>query len=203
MALGSGAQGIALLGVDLGTRARPDPGMAPLRTLLELLARHTDVRCLDVGDGGASKDGWLPARLDRLTGEGSARPLTLTARLWIGPAARVASAAACVRRLGPLAAEAHAVLAAACRVRDGDRSTRACSDLHDGFARLLAAGESPDARTDVQDGLGASFLPRYWRTRPDDTLGAMLWRPAALAAHELVRQYSSLERRLAQEGGGR
>lgn len=203
IAIGSGAQSVALVGVDLGTATRPNPAMAPLLTLLELLARHTDVRCLDVGQGGAPKKGWLPATLDRLAGEGSARALTLTARPWITLDARVASASACVQRTAPLAAEARVVLAAACRVRDGDGSAGACSDLHDGFARLLAAGETAHARTDVQDGLGASFLPRYWRTPPDDTLGLLLWRPAALAAHELIQQHRALECRLALKGGVR
>ena len=203
IALASGAQAVALLGIDLGTRDCPDPAQAPLLALLALLAAHTDARCLDVGDGGASKRGWPQGALDLLAGEGSAQRLTLTVGPWITAAARFDSAAARFQRLAPLAAEAGAVLAAACRLREGDRSTEACADLHGRFARLLAAGECPRTRADVQDGLGASFLPRYWRIPPDDRLGFRLWRPAALAAHELVRQHSSLGRRLAQDRGAR
>ena len=50
----------------------------------------------------------------------------------------------------------------------------------------------PQIRVDVQEGLGASFLPRYWRTAPDPSLGEGLWRAAALASHELVQQHRSL-----------
>jgi hypothetical protein len=102
--------------------------------------------------------------------------------------------------VAPLAAEAAATLAAACRVRDGDASSSASAELQRGLAGLLGAGDAVDVRADVQDGLGAAFLPRYWRAPPDPTLGHLLWRPAALASHELVRQHRALGQRLARVG---
>jgi hypothetical protein len=70
------------------------------------------------------------------------------------------------------------------------------SKLQASFEALLTAGESATTRQDLQDGLGISFLPRYWRSAPDLSLGAQLWRPALLAAHELLQQHHHLGGRL-------
>jgi hypothetical protein len=201
LALSSGAQAVALAGIDLGTHQRPDPLQGPLRALLALLAAGADVDCVDVGAGGASKPGWPAAALDAMAPGGTASALVLTRRPWLTVQARYEAARACHRRLAPLAADAVATLETACLVRDGDHSPATGAALWDGLARLLAAGQRLEMRMDVQDGLGASFLPRLWRTPPDIALGAQLWRPAALAAHELVGQYAALDRRLTEPGG--
>jgi hypothetical protein len=63
---------------------------------------------------------------------------------------------------------------------------------------MLAAGRDPDTRAAAQEALGVSLLPLYWRTPPDASLGVLAWRPAALAAHEVVRQHDALVQRLAR-----
>ena len=195
----SGARSVALLGIDLGSRDRPDPLQAPLRDLLGLLALHTTAACVDVGGGGAAKPHWRGATLDALATGGAVPPLQLEARARPSAAARHAHTLAAWQRTASLAAEASATLDAACHVRDGDTSSRGRARLMDGFNRLLSAGAAVGARIDVQDALGASFLPRFWRTAPDPAIGAQLWRPAALASHEVVHQHRALGRRL--EGG--
>lgn len=192
----SGAQSVALLGIDLGSREHPDPLQAPLRDLLGLLAMHATVACVDVGGSGAAKPHWRDATLDVIAAGGAVPPLRLDARPRPPAAARHAHALAAWQRTAPLAADARATLHAACQVRDGDTSSRGRARLRDGFERLLSAGAAVGARIDVQDALGASFLPRFWRTPPDATLGAQLWRPAALASHELVHQHHALGQRL-------
>jgi hypothetical protein len=203
LALASGTHAVALVGIDLGTVRQADPAQAPLRALLALLAAHTDVHCVDASPGGAPKPGWHPGTFDVMAEGGVAERLALTARPWLTVDARHDRAMACWHRLGVLIAQAEATLAAACRVRDGDRSPTAVADLHAVFGGLIAAGESVQTRMDVQDGLGASFVSRFWRTPPDPAIGTQLWRPAALAAHELVRQHASLGGRLAHFEGRR
>ena len=199
LALGSGTRSVTLVGIDLGTRDRPDAAHAPLAVLLSLLAAHTDVPCVDAGIGGAVKPGWEQMVGDDFELEGAAEPLSLAARPWLPRSGRFDLAVECAARLEPLADAAAATLAAACRVRDGDLSAGARNNLDDRFEQLLAAGNTQEIREDVQDGLGAAFLPRYWRTAPDRALGSRIWRPAALAAHELVRQHQALVRRLSQQ----
>ncbi len=196
LALASGAGSVSLLGVDLGLRGRPDPSQTPLRHLLELLAAHTEVPCGDAGAGGSEKAGWRLMTLDALAAGGPVHGLTPRLSPWLSTDARYRRAGADWQQLGPLAAEAEAALASAARVRDGDRSADACAAMRGRFARLLEAGADPDIRALVQDGLGCSFLPRYWRTPPDRTLGERLWRPLALAAHEVTGQYHTLGERL-------
>lgn len=192
LALGAGAAGVGLVGVDLGTRAEPDAGHAPLADLLGLLAGAAAVPCVDVGVGGAMKAHWTPGTLDALAAGGAVAPLALDARPWRTPLARHERAVATWHRLAPLVARAADTLAAAVAVRDGDRSPQACRRVADGLEALLAAGATLDTRVDVQEGLGATFLPRFWRTTPDPSLGARLWRAAALASHELLQQHRTL-----------
>lgn len=192
LALGAGAARVALLGIDLGTREHPDGAHAPLADLLGLLAGATAVPCVDLGTGGAAKAHWAPGTLDAFAAGGAVAPLTLDARPWLTPSARHARAAAAWHRLTPLITQAADTLAAAVAVGDGDDSPRAVRGVVDGLASLLAAGAQVDTRADVQEGLGAVFLPRYWRDAPDGALGPRLWRAAALASHELVRQHRTL-----------
>lgn len=195
----AGARSIVLLGVDLGTADRLDPVQAPLRALLELLAAHAGVPCLDAGAGGAPKQHWFPTPLDLLAGS-PRQPLELCARPWTTAAVRHQRAAAAWQRVLPIVEDAAATVSAACAVRDGDGSANMRSRLQAGLEALIAAGESATARRDLQDGLGLSFLPRYWRRAPDLSIGPQLWRPAALAAHELVHQHHHLGARLRRAG---
>ena len=196
LGLAAGAGAVGLVGVDLGTRARPDPLHAPLRDLLGLLARFAGVPCLDLSASGAVKAGWTPATLEALAAGGGVEPLRLDARPWLTLTARESRARQAWHRLTPLVAHGATTLAAASLVRDGDRSLHARDRMLAGFEQLLAAGDDLDTRIDVQDVLGLSFLPRFWRRVPDPALGAHLWRAAALASHELLQQHRTLGQRL-------
>lgn len=196
LALHSGARSVALLGIDLGTRQLPDSRQAPLRDLLVLMAAHTDIPCMDLGTVGAPKPHWFGATTGLVASRVAAAPLRLHARPWSTPADRIAAATAAFHRLSPIAEYAAGTLEVACEVRDGERSASAIDSMTRGFARLLAAGSSKPMRIDLQDTLGLSFLPRSWRLPPDPSLGAGLWRPIALASHELVRQHEALGRKL-------
>jgi hypothetical protein len=195
LALAAGARSVALLGIDLGNAERPDPSQTPLQSLLELLAAHAGVPCLDAGEGGAPKRHWFPTPLAMLAGS-TRQPLSLVSRPWTTAAVRYATASAAWQRALPIIEDAAGTVSAACAVRDGDGSANMRSKLQGGFEALMAAGESPATRQDLQDGLGISFLPRYWRQAPDLAIGAQLWRPAALAAHELLHQHHHLGARL-------
>lgn len=199
LALAGGAARVGLVGVDLGTTKCPDPAHHPLRDLLGLLSTVARVPCLDLGTGGAPKTHWTPATVAAVAAPRPVEPLHLAARPWCSLAERRELAAERWHRLGALATQASATLAVAGGVRDGDRSPVANRRLRDRLEQLLAAGRDVATRMDVQGGLGAGFLPRYWRTPPDLDLGPQLWRPAALASHELVAQHRALARRLGQE----
>jgi hypothetical protein len=192
LALAAGAARVGLVGIDLGTRTLPDAAQVPLADLLGLLAGTAAVPCVDLGATGAMKAGWTPGTLEALAAGGPVAPLTLAARPWLTPSARHERAVDVWRRATPLVAEAADALAAAVAVRDGDRSPRACGRLVRALDALLAAGAAPRIRADVQEGLGASFLPRYWRTAPERSRGPSLWRAVALASHELVQQHRTL-----------
>lgn len=201
MAVSSGARAVALLGVDLGARERPDPRQHALRDLLSLVVMGSHVTCVDLGIAGSRKIGWMAGQLAAIVDRGVRRPLGV-ARVATAPVnERREAAAAAWRRAAPVADSALAALDAAGRVRDGDRSPGAIAGLDRRVVQLLEHGQDPIVRQDVQDGLGCAFLSRYWRTPPDLALGASLWRPAALAAHEIVHQHRALERRLRASGG--
>ena len=192
----SGARTVGLLGIDLGRPECPDPLQAPLCDLLGVLAANATVACVDLGDRGAIKPHWPGATLHDIAAAGALPPLQLEARPRPPAAVRYARALAAWQRLAPLADDARATFNAACQVRDGDGSAQARDTMLHGLDRLLAAGAALATRVDVQEALGASFLPGFWRTPPDPALGAQLWRSAALAGHELVHQHQALGRRV-------
>jgi len=196
LALAGGAGRVGLIGIDLGRRESPDPAHAPLRALLGLIAARARVPCLDLGDGGAAKVHWTRSTVAAVAALAPVPPLHLAARPWISRADRRLLAFERHRRLGPIATLAAATLAAAGAMRDGDRSVAAGRRLRVHLADLLACGRDRATRIDVQDGLGVSFLPRYWRTPPDLDRATALWRPAALVSHELVAQHRALARHL-------
>lgn len=201
MAVSSGARAVALLGVDLGTRERPDPRQHALRDLLSLVIMGCQVTCADLGSGGSRKFGWMPGQLAAILDGGARRPLGVARVRTLSVNERREAAATAWRQLAPVAETARVALDVAGRVRDGDGSPDAIADLVRRLAQLLAHGQDPDIRRNVQDSLGCAYLPRYWRTAPDLTLGTALWRPAALAAHEVVHQHRALGRRVGADRG--
>lgn len=201
VAMSGGARLVGLLGIDLGTADHPDPRDNPLRDLLSLLARGASGACLDFGHG-AAKDGWAHASLADIGPGTPRRPLTLARVPWLDPRERLDAARVGWHRQAALAREASAALDAAQRVRDGNHSPEACAALNDHLDRLLDHGSDIATRVDVQDGLGCAFLPRFWRTPPDRSLGPRLWRPLALAAHEVVQQHRTLGDRLLRASRG-
>lgn len=195
IALESGASAVALLGVDLGTADAPDARQRPLLDLLALMPGGGGPTCLDLGEG-AHKPGWRRGRLPDVLharASGTIRGSLVIHRL---PAAGVEERRAEARESwissSDCAADAAAALAIAGRVRDGARDPGTIADLTSHMDRLLSYGADLSVRLAVQDGLGCAFLPRFWRTPPDPSLGALLWRPLALAAHELVQQHRTL-----------
>lgn len=196
LAVQGNAGAVALIGIDLGLAEAPDPAQAPLRDVLSLLASCTATPCLDLGRGGAAKPGWPSADLSMLDAGRRAGPLMLDSRPWRTSAERAAPIAAALERLAPLVGLALETLEAAEAVRDGQASPHVRRRLDDGLERLLAASASKTVRVDVQDALGASFLPRFWRTTVNAALGAAAWRPALLACHELVAQHRAWRTRL-------
>lgn len=200
MAVSAGAATVALLGVDLGTRDRPDARQNAMRDLLSLVVLGTPIACVDLGIEGSRKTGWTPGHLSTFVGSSVRQPLAVLRVASTTPEERRLKAVAAWRRTASLAGEALVTLDAACRVRGGDHSPRAVAGLERGLTGMLDRSRDPVVRQDVQDGLGCTFLPRYWRAPPDLTLGASLWRPAALAAHELVHQFRALDRRLRASG---
>lgn len=200
MALSSGAQAVALLGVDLGTHERPDPRHGALRDLLSLAVMGAHVPCVDLGLSGSRKTGWVPSTLTAIVG-GRRRPLTAARLETPSVDVRRAAAAEAWARTTSLVDAAQVTLESAGRVRDGDHSPQAITAVTRALTHLLDRGRDPVVRSDVQDGLGCTFLPRYWRTPPDLALGASAWRPAALVAHELVQQHGALQRVLQLSGG--
>lgn len=190
------AGAIGLVGIDLGAAEAPDPLQAPLREVLSLLASCTATPCVDLGRGGAAKAGWAPGDVAALAGAHAVKPLRLEARPWRSSVERAAQLASALERVTPLVQQAAETLELAEAVRDGRDSAPVRGRLGDGLERLLAASASKTVRVDVQDALGATFLPRLWRTPVSLDLGAGVWRPAVLACHELVLQHLALRRRM-------
>ena len=194
LALRAGAATVGLLGIDLGTADVPDARHRPLLDLLGLLAFDASARCVDLGANSASKAGWTSVTLDACVANGSPRrALEFDLAPLPEPVGDRDAAREAWQRLRGCANEGEAALAIAARVRDGDHSPAAVSALSDALDRLLAFGADAGCRRDAQEQLGCSFLPRYWRTPPEPSLGPLLWRPVALTAHELVQQHRTLD----------
>lgn len=189
MAADGGARRIGLLGIDLGTTERTDPEFAPLSRLLTLLSRLAAATTFDCGAGGAVKEGWPVQPLEGITGAHALVPLR--AVLHAAPAieARRSAAAEALERLAPVIARARHLLAVALSARAGGPNTR---ELQEAVLEILSWQRDRAIRVDVQESLGTSFLPRLWRAGIDVSLGAALWRPLALAVHELVNQADRL-----------
>lgn len=168
MAADAGAARIALLGIDA-----EGAGEAPLKSVLELLARLVPFTAFDVGRAGvrgAPKRGWVSATLADIPGTKLVDPLAVN--LWAAPASeeRVAQARQDLEALAPLRERA--------RVAEIDE--------------LIAWREDPRVRVLVQEALGASILPRLWRAAGQES-GRAARRPQAVrAVRELARQADTL-----------
>jgi hypothetical protein len=195
MAAQAGAARIGLLGVDLGTTACPDPAYAPLSDLLGLLAQMTTAATLDYGTAGARKPGWVPGDLECCTAARPRSPLSVRRAPAPSAARRYADLVAAGRRLSPRLERARHILRLALTARAG----QAAPDLADLATELLAWGDDPQCRVDLQDSMGVTLLPRLWRTGIDVSLGAALWRPLMLATHELTGQADRLDARLRRD----
>lgn len=190
MAIEAGAARVALLGVDLGTDAQPDPAHAPLAAVLGLLARISTVVALDCGAGGAPKRGWLKASVAEAAGVTVRGICETTHHQAPGAGERLEVAARDLRELAPVVDRARQLLAVAAAAREG--TTGAPSMLEEAVTEMLSWRAVPRLRVLVQECLGASFVPRLWRSGVDLSLGRALWRPLMLGTHELVRQAGAL-----------
>jgi hypothetical protein len=198
MAIDAGAARVALLGIDLGTADAPDPAHAPLRALLETLAAISGAAAFDCGDGGASKLGWTPAAIGGLGG-GVARGMLGTS-LQAAPDERA-------RRHETQAGlhELSAVVRRARRLREWATEAAAVGRgpattvLEAAVGEIVAWRHEPRLRVLLQECLGVSFLPRFWRIGIDRSLGLALWRPLMLATHELTAQADALSHAVAGE----
>lgn len=191
LALDGGASRVALLGVDLGSPDRLDPTYAALARLLTLIARASGVMTADCGAHGATKRGWDRTALEAFV-SGSARAGALDVRRRPAPtiAARRSEARHALDRLSRVVVRSHAALRLALAARDGHAHV---GELETVASELMAWRDDRSTRVLVQGSLGVSFLPRLWRLGLDDRLGPHLWRPLALAAHELVAQADRLD----------
>jgi hypothetical protein len=197
LAVDAGASTVALLGVDAGTAAAPDPLEAPLQALLELLARLVSAATFDCGVGGAITRGWTPMRLHDI---GGARVGTrLETDVYLAPhrEQRLRDARAALAELAPLVDRATALETLALRARSHrGRWTHA---LEAGIDEIMDWHRDSRIRVLLQESIGAAFLPRLWRIGIARGLGARLWRPLLLATHELTAQARALSSHVAEE----
>jgi hypothetical protein len=189
MAVAGGATRVALLGVDLGTAAAPDPTHLPLGTLLALIARLAPIVALDCGAGGAVKRGWLRATL-----QDAASTMASPVQLSVYPASsiqeRFEEARATLDAHRDVIERARGLLALALDARAGNVARAA--HLRAGTVEIMTWRDDLRTRLFAQECLGVSFLPRLWRSGIDVSLGQALWRPLMLATHEFVRQADAL-----------
>ena len=190
MAAEAGASRIALLGIDLGTADQPDPAQAPLRELIELLATLVTMATMDCGLGGAAKHGWKPASLEDVASS------QVSSRLQTQLAAGATHRRTGTRR-GVVLSQLAPMVERAAHLREVALQARAHGDvpvrvLQDGMNEILTWGQDQRLRVALQESLGISFLPRFWRIGVDRSLGPALWRPLLLATHELTAQAGAL-----------
>lgn len=162
----------------------------PLIALLELLAQASGV-CHDCGPGSVPKHGWpfapLQAVADMSTGPRqpigwqNERPATVFLQ----------DARHDLAAVRPLLADAREACAMALQARAGNMPPY--RDLTRAIDLMLAWGADPPLRRVLQHGIGLSFLPRFWRSGIRIGSAAQLWRPVALALHELTSQAGRLE----------
>jgi hypothetical protein len=170
MAADAKASRIALLGVDME--------QAPLKALVELIARLAPLTPLDCSEGPTPR-GWVKGTLAESAGAVQRGPLDVN--LWSAPtpAERSEQLRADLAELGP-------VLERACHFMASTRALDACVDEAFGWR------EQPRLRVLLQESLGVSLLPRLWRLGPQQTAGRS--RRVRLAMSEIVGQADALIR---------
>ncbi len=195
MALYGGCSRVGLLGIDLGIAGAPDPQFASLSALLTTLAHIPVVQFADCGATGVEKPGWpkLPLRGFLCGVSHSIQKVTLSEasslRQWLVEERTI------IESLKGLADESRAMLAVALHARAG--STGLESALVRSIRRMLEWGSDTALRRALQEGLGLSYLPRFWRTGIDLGSGSKrIWRPVVLALRELVGQFEALDKRI-------
>jgi hypothetical protein len=191
MAAAAGAERVALVGIDLGTAERPDPAHAPLGALLGLIARVSPIVALDCGEGGARKSGWILASVDEVAGKPLPGRCEVSTHRAPSIAERREHGAQALQDIEPIASRALVLLSRALAAR-GRRHPGPVAPLEDAVTEMMAWRKDAAVRTILQESLGLSFLPRLWRIGIDPSLGHALWRPVALAMHELVQQADTL-----------
>jgi hypothetical protein len=190
VALRGGAARLVTLGLDGTTdadeRARTD-------ALLAALAQYTDAECLEVGPQ-SGRPGWWPVSWPNVVPIDAPASASLTWHDVGGTDLLRAEAERDLLFLAPLLPHAREALALARRARAGEAvSSR---DLCRAIEMLLVWGADPSIRWALQRALGLTFLPRLWRTGVSMATPQRLWRPLALALHELVEQADRFESRL-------
>jgi hypothetical protein len=170
MAADAKASRIALLGVDTEH--------APLRALLELIARLAPFTALDCSEAGTPR-GWVKATLQESAG--AVQHGILDMNLWRAPtqADRVEQLRSDLAELGP-------VLGRACQFMASTRALDSCVE------EAFSWREQPRLRVLLQESLGVSLLPRLWRLGPQQTAGRS--RRVRLAMSEIVGQADALVR---------
>ncbi len=191
----SGAKAIALAGIDLGTRETPDPIHEPLGALLAALAFASRPATINAG-GGAIKPGWPEAALASYTDPGGASAVALESTRWSSAAARRADLLQDLASLRDTLAEVTAFRALALESRAAGRRA-SDTRLADAWTALMSWHRSPELRRSLQEGLGATFLPRIWRQDRTDIRGP-LWRPVLLATDEIWHQAAVARARLSE-----
>jgi hypothetical protein len=190
MAAEANASRIALVGMDL-----QEPSDARLRALLELLARLAPFTALDCS-ARAPKRGWVSATVAEIAGTKVLG--RIDTKLWMAPTAeeRLQQAHAELVELAPVIDRAERLLALAGQAHEmGDIASTLA--LEAGIDEIMGWRNQPRVRALLQETLGASFLPRLWRSGVEPALGRALRRPLLLATHELARRADSLAEKLA------
>lgn len=184
LACSSGAAAVALVGVDLGSPSQPDPAHAPVRLLLELIARGSSINTFDAGDG-AAKTGWPRQRIDSIVEARGSRAVTNGGERWASTDERHAALDASLREIRDHVEAAAEFCSRALINRAA--GGRADGPLNEAWSVLMSWRESQSVRTAFQEGLGVRFLPQFWR-RDRIRLAGPAWRPVLLATDEVVRQ---------------
>ncbi|MBI2188337.1 MAG: DUF115 domain-containing protein [Acidobacteria bacterium] len=197
LAVDAGASAVALLGIDLGTPTAPDPAHAPLKAVLELLAQLVPAATYDCGAGGVPKRGWAQMQLEEIAG---ARVWArLETEMYLAPhrAQRLRNARAARAELVPILERAASLETLALKARA--LRGRWAPALEAGIDEIMSWRDDARVRILLQESLGVSFLPRFWRIGIAPSVGAALWRPLLLATHEMMAQAGALSSELAAE----
>lgn len=193
LACSAGARAIALAGIDLGASDAADPSQEPLRGLLGEIAGGASVPTIDAGHG-AIKAGWARQSLDITVGASGKPDVVFDNHPWTSPDQRRAELEATLIALRDYI-DAAATFRARAMEQRVTRDTTREGPLAEAWQILRRWRDSESIRVAFQEGLGVTFLPRFWRMEDRDVVGPM-WRPIVLATDEIVRQATAAHTRL-------